>query len=243
MNEYYEANKRSLILLAIILFLLAVVLYFMVLRPLQTEYKNERNAINDLNHEIQLLEAQIQQLQEASQTTSLEQLILENKIPSERELDEYILALQQLELHTESRIETIEFKYDSNLDVAAEEEQEETSDNEAGNEEREVAVESDVNEEESDEEDETEENTVTPDPQLLNEKPDQLQVLTVSIEAISPNFDELIELLKLIENNQRISIVTSLEFTKPAEEAIYFSDDPTDIIPFEAVLTTFYYQE
>ncbi len=94
------------------------------------------------------------------------------------------------------------------------------------------------------ESEETEEDTeLTVDPVLLNEKPEQLQVLTVKIEGMSPDFDQFIELLKIIESQERISIVTSLHFTKPTEQDLYFSDDPSELIPFEAELTTFYFAE
>lgn len=246
MNEYYEANKRSLILLTVMLFLLAVVLYFMLLRPLLIDYKNEQKNITELNQEIELLQAQINQLKESSDDVSLEQLILENKVPSERELDEYILALQQLELHTESRIESIEFAYDSSLQMDESEQSEDTSSTETEEVAAEVEAEADDSDAEATEEastNEEESNVSAPDPELMNEKPAELQVMTIRISAISPNFEEIIELLKIIESNERISVVTSLEFTKPTETDIYFSENPSDIIPFEAELTTFYYAE
>lgn len=245
MNEYFEENKRSLIILAVMLFLLAAVVFFVLVRPLVKDYKAEQNRIEQLKNEIELLEAHIENLQDSSGEVDLKQLMLENKIPRERELDEYILALQQLELHTESRIDSIEFAYDSSFDVDEEEtgqsegEEAEETDSEA---ELESELEGgDADEEES--EDAEEETDVSIDPQLLNEKPEQLQVLTVKIEALSPDFDKFIELLKIIESQDRISIVTSLRFTKPTEQDLYFSDNPSDLIPFEAELTTFYFAD
>lgn len=244
MNEYFEENKRSLVLLASMLFILALVLFFVLLRPLMNEYKSEQKRIEDLQNEIELLEAQINNLKDTSDDVDLEQLILENKVPRERELDEYILALQQLELHTESRIDSINFTYDSSFDIEAEEESDET---EAEVTEPEADLEDeaegeDTDAEENDEEAE-EEVEVTVDPELLKEKPEQLQVMTVRIEAVSPDFEQFIELLKIIENNERISIVTNLHFTKPTEQDLYFTDEPSKIIPFEAELTTFYYAD
>lgn len=239
MNEYYEENKRSLILLAVMLFILALVLYFILLRPLLADYKSEEKKITDLENEIQLLEAQINNLKESSDDVDLEQLILENKVPSERELDEYILALQQLELYTESRIDSIDFTYDSSFQIDVVEEVEDQSEvtEEPGDD---ADTEGEETETESEE---TETTQPTIDPALLNDKPEQLQVMTVRVSAVSPDFDQLIELLKIIENNERISIVTSLNFTKPTEMDLYFADDPSSIIPFEAELTTFYYAE
>lgn len=261
MNEYFEENKRSLILLAVMLFLLALVLYFMLVRPMMTDYKNEVTQIENLNEEITLLEAQIESLQETSEDFDVEDLILENKIPTERELDEYILALQALELHTESKIDTIQFTYDSNIETEelVEEDEEETTDSEDEIEELEAEADDEVAEdaeeapEETDEdaeedavdEEEATEETEAPtiDPAILSEKPEDLHVMTVRISVVSPEFDEFIELLKLIENNDRISIVTNLDFAKPTEEDIYFAEDPSEEIEFDAEITTFYYAE
>lgn len=241
MNEYFEENKRSLILLAGMLFVLALVLYFILLRPLMADYKKEQQAIVDLNNEIQLLEAQITQFQETSNDVNLEQLILENKIPRERELDEYILALQQLELHTESKIESIQFAYDSSLEVDEVDSSESGESSEVDTDTEDETAEDDGQPETESSEEESTEPTI--DPTILNEKPEELQVMTVKINAISPDFDELIELLKIIESNERISIVTSLQFSKPTEQDLYFADDPSNVIQFEAELTTFYYVE
>lgn len=261
MNEYFEENKRSLILLASMLFVLAIVLYFMLVRPIMVDYKKEVEQIDQLNEEITLLETQIESLQEASEDFDVEDLILENKIPTKRELDEYILALQALELHTESAIETIQFTYDSSIeteDLTEDEEDttetEETEDLEDPTDEAEVTedeteetdeeAQEEEDEEEADEESEEDENPApTIDPEILSEKPENLHVMTVRISVVSPDFDEFIELLKLIEHNERISIVTNLNFTKPTEEDIYFSDESLDEIPFDAEITTFYYEE
>lgn len=248
MNEYFEQNKRSLLLLGGTLLLLAIILYFFLVRPVMADYKNEVQRIDDLNEEIELLEAQIENLKESPEEIDVDQLILENKIPSERELDEYILAIQQLELHTDSQIETIDFAYDSSFEID-EVEEEETEEASADEEEaledeleEETAIEDEADTMDADEaEEEATESEI--DPAILNEKPEDLHVMTVRISALSPNFDEFIELLKLIESNDRISIVTSLEFSKPTEEDIYFSNNPAERISFDAEITTFYYKQ
>src|SRR5690606_37879336 len=221
------------------------VVFFVLVRPLVKDYKAEQNRIEQLKNEIELLEAHIENLQDSSGEVDLKQLMLENKIPRERELDEFILALQQLELHTESRIDSIEFAYDSSFEVeTAEEEETDGADGEEMDLEAEIEEEVEGEKTEQEEREETEEDTeLTVDPVLLNEKPEQLQVLTVKIEGMSPNFDQFIELLKIIESYERISIVTSLHFTKPTEEDLHFSNDPSELIPFEAELTTFYFAE
>src|SRR5699024_8685029 len=149
MNDYFEENKRSLILLTSLLFILALVLFFVIVRPLMMDYKIEVNQIADLQAEIELLETKLKTLeQETPDEYNLDQLMLENKIPSERELDEYILTIQQLELQTKSKIEQINFTYDSGFETeAAPEEADEADQTEELEEELDEAVENDTNEE------------------------------------------------------------------------------------------------
>lgn len=248
MNEYFEANKRSLFILAGLLFILAIVLYFILVRPLVNDYQGEVRKISDLKEEIAQLEARLESLdEETPDGFDVEQLILENKIPTERELDEYILAIQQLELHTESKIESITFAYDSSIETepAPEEESEENDeDSDEADTDAEVDEEADEEADESDDSEEADEvNTPTLDAEFLSVLPENLYVMSISLEVTSPNFDEFLELIKLIEANERISIVTNLDFTKPTEEDIYFSDVPLEDIPFNVEIATFYYME
>src|SRR5690625_5207407 len=113
MNEFYAENRRALLLLAGLLLILAIVLYFILLRPQMADLKRQEAAAVQLKDEIASLEKQIEDLEVGKEEVDLEQLILENKIPRERDLDAYILGLQRLELLTESKIESIQFAYDS----------------------------------------------------------------------------------------------------------------------------------
>ena len=227
MNEYFQENKRSLFILTGLFFILIIVLYVVLLRPLMADLSSKENAISSAKDEIQILEKKLDNFELDQTEVDVEQLKLENKIPKERELDDYILSLQQLEVITNSKIEKIEFMYDSNLDDV-EKEVENIEDHQMG--------------ESLDSEDEEKEEDVQIDPAILDEKPEDLQIFTVKVTAASPEFDDFIELLKAIENQERISIVSKLKFIKPTEYDLYFEDLPT-AISVEAELTTFYYPE
>ena len=231
MNEYFQENKRSLFILAGLFFILIVVLYVVLLRPLIADLSSKEKAISSAKDEIHILEKKLENFELETADMDIEQLKLENKIPMKRELDEYILSLQQLEVTTNSKIEKIEFMYDSNLDDV-EEETENIEDNEETVQE--------VENLESEDEENAEEIQI--DPVILDEKPEELQIITVKVTAASPEFEDFIELLKAIENQERISIVSKLKFIKPTEYDLYFEDLPT-AIAFEAELTTFYYAE
>lgn len=239
MNEYFQENKRSMLLLTGLLFILALVLFFILLRPLMSDLKRQELATIQIQDEITQLEQEIEEFGSITEEVDLEELILENKIPRQRDLDAYILGLQRLEFFTESKIETINFAYDSSINIdAVEEEDAESEETADGN--NEADENTDADDDEVSPEITTE---VTIDPTILNEKPEGLEVMTVRISVVSANFDEFIELLKVIENDNRISIVTNLQFTKPAENELYFEDDPSKVVSFEAELTTFYYTD
>lgn len=227
MIEYFQENKRSLFILTGLFFILIVVLYVVLLRPLMADLSSREKEINSAKDEIQILEKKLDNFELDQTDVDVEQLKLESKIPKERELDDYILSLQQLEVITNSKIEKIEFMYDSNLDDV-EKEVENIEDHQMG--------------ESLDSEDEEKEEDVQIDPAILDEKPEDLQIFTVKVTAASPEFDDFIELLKAIENQERISIVSKLKFIKPTEYDLYFEDLPT-AISVEAELTTFYYPE
>jgi len=240
MNDYIQENKRAVILLTVVLFLLTIVLYYFLLRPQMIDLSNKRDDVEAMEEQLRELEQKITSYQENGLDIEVEQLLLEKKVPTERKLDEYIISLQRLEAITDSKIEKIEFVYDSNFEIdeetseGTEEGSEVTEENSEENEAEDV-LEENENDESEDE--------INVDPVILNEKPEELQIITVKLTAISPDFEDFIKLLELIENDERISIVTNLQFNKLTEDDIFLVENPLDIIPFEAELTTFYYAE
>lgn len=235
MNEYFRENKRALILITVALFILAIVLFFFLLRPLVKDLSSKKDAINSAEGELHILEQKIATYTETNLEYDIDQLVYEKKIPLERMLDEYILSLQRLELITKSKIEKIEFVYDSQFEM----DETESEAEELVEQEDELLME----ENDSQNEDESEVGEVVVDPVIMNEKPEELQEMTVKLTAISPDFKEFIEFLKVIENQERISIVTKLYFLRPTEVDTFFAENPLETVPFEVELTTFYYAE
>jgi len=242
MNDYIEENKRSLFILAGALFVLVGVLFFVLVYPMMTDLKRNQTNIESKKTDIELLEAELANIGTEEIEFDEETLANMKKIPRERKLDEYILALQALELTNNSKIESVAFAYDSSMYLEETEEGAETPEEYMDEEESDTNEESDETEEESDEEEtETDEDdTPTIDPVILQEKPEQLQVMTVSMTAQSPSYKDFLALIETIEDMERISIVTNLHFSQPSEED-EFIEDPMNTVPFEAEITTFYY--
>src|SRR5690625_6170286 len=110
MNEYIQANKRSLYMLTGLLLLLAIVLFFLVLRPLMQDVDAQERTNEAKREDIQLLETQIKNMKEQLEAEDPDQLVLEEKVPLERKVDEYILSLEKLEDKTNSEISNIDRK-------------------------------------------------------------------------------------------------------------------------------------
>src|SRR5690625_97717 len=224
MSDFLEENKRGLLLLLGLFIILAIALYFLFVQPLQADVSSRETGINSKQKEIAALEKKIKEVQAEIETTDIEQLLLNKTIPESRELDEYIISLQKLEHQTDSRIDSIDFLYDSSI---------------ADHDDKDIV---ETNEEESeDNEDNEEEVDFEPDPIIIQEKPDGLEVMTVRVSAKSPTFDDFIELLEVIERQERVSIVSRVQFTSPTGFDEVFADELEEDIPFEIELTTFYF--
>src|SRR5690625_190754 len=164
MNDYIQENKRSLYMLVGLLFLLAIVLFFLVLRPVIKDLEAQKRTNQEKEEDIELLELQLANMKKQLEEEDPEQLVLENKVPLERKIDEYILSLKQLENKTNSEISNIEFIYDSSMEVL---------EDEAAS---------------SEDAEESEESEESPAAEVILGKPEELQAITVRFTATSPSF-------------------------------------------------------
>jgi len=199
-----------------LLFLLAIVLFFLVLRPVIKDLEAQKRTNQEKEEDIELLELQLANMKKQLEEEDPEQLVLENKVPLERKIDEYILSLKQLENKTNSEISNIEFIYDSSMEVL---------EDEAAS---------------SEDAEESEESEESPAAEVILGKPEELQAITVRFTATSPSFKDFVKLLETIEQEERISIVSNIEFRQTTD---YTSSEDEERVSFDVHLTTFYYQK
>src|SRR5690625_485745 len=115
MNNMFEENRSTFLMLVGLMFVLLMVLYFAFISPLLSDLKEKKSSQVDLQNDIAVLEKKLQQLDESEEEFEQEQLELQKKIPLTRELEEIVLILQEIELHSSSVIEEINFYYDGSL--------------------------------------------------------------------------------------------------------------------------------
>ncbi|MFD2046320.1 hypothetical protein ACFSTA_10930 [Ornithinibacillus salinisoli] len=77
----------------------------------------------------------------------------------------------------------------------------------------------------------------------LEEKPDNLEVISITITVTSPDYEHFHEFIKQIEEQERLMTVSSLNFQKPAEKEIQIKENQAETITSNVTISTFYYKK
>lgn len=210
MNHLFQEKKGSFFLLVILLFILSIVLYIFFVNPINAELKQEKTSLASLETEVQALEMKIENLE--SQKAELVEL--EKRVPLNPNLNLLLMSLQSVANDSSSNIDNIEFRYDGMLSELNSGEDVETIENE-GTEEAEV-----------------EDNNNPPALMLEGSMPNELRLITASIDVVTSNYGNFMTFLKGLEQLDRISIVEGVRFTNSNEN-----------FTFTVELSTFYYGE
>lgn len=264
MKNLFQENRNAFLLLLGLFFLLLLTVYFLFYRPLQDDLEQMQNQEDSLQDVIAQLEEEKKSL-EAQEETSVEdinRLRFDQIIPDSPDLETLILTLNEIELVTDSKIEYIGFGYDGNmpeLNGLEDEEGEDGAQVESDTEENEI-LETEEEVEQDEENNESEENESIEPVINLSEVPEGLQILNITLEISSPDYEHFQALLQEIEKQQRKMIVTNLQFNKPAENELIFGivDEEAEEVEGEAEeadgetfdetitatmnITTFYYE-
>lgn len=244
MNEFFQENRKALFGFIILLFLLLIALYFALLRPLTSDLKRTERAMETLEEDIHRLKIAMENEEEEKTAWNLESL--RKKVPADKELDPLLLTLDEIEAVSNSRIENIDFTYEADLPegALAEEESEEQVDEEVGDEEIEEVDEGEegedtdeeIAEEEADEAEEEKERERV----IFSEIPEELHTISVSMTVYSPDYEHFRRFLVEMYRSERILLVESLSFEKPAETELLMNPEE-ETISFTIDFLTFYH--
>lgn len=219
MNEFFQENRRVLFGLIILLFILFIVLYFAFLRPLTSDLKGTERAIETIEDEVEGLKVTVEN--EEGEETAWDMVDIRKKVPAEKELDPFLLTLEEIEAVSGSRIENIDFAYDGELPEATLSEE----DAEDGKETEEAENDEEVEEREGID---------------LSEIPEGLRTISVSMTVYSPDYEHFRQFLVEIYKSERIMLVDGLTFEKPAESQL-LENPKEETISFTIDFLTFYY--
>ncbi|SFQ48080.1 hypothetical protein SAMN05421670_2274 [Psychrobacillus psychrotolerans] len=228
MNDLFS-NKQTgyLVVSALIAVLLGAIYYFLVY-PMSEEKNSKEVTISTVRSEIALLDSQLTApVEEGEDKNSFQ---LEKKVPLTRELDMLIKSIEEVDLVSEAKIESIEFNNydeivaDSTLVSSEEEASPETNDA-------------------TTEETEGEQPAETPVSPVANSTlPPQLKLITFNINILTKDYDHLNIFIKELESIERIKRIDQIELLIPGEESL-LDVEFKDVISARIQVTTFFYDE
>ena len=227
MNDLFS-NKQTgyLVISALIAVMLGANYYFLVY-PMSEEKNSKEVTISTVRNEIALLDSQLTAPVEEGEDKKTFQL--EKKVPLTRDLDMLIKSIEEVDLVSEAKIESIEFNnYDESVAdsplVPTEEAFPEANDVTTEETEGELPAETPVS------------------PVANSTLPPQLKLITFNINILTKDYDHLNTFIKELESIERIKRIDQIEFLLPGEESL-LELDYKEAISARIQVTTFYYDE
>ncbi len=229
MKQSLNDNKSLAILLGVVVFLMLGAFYYYVIYPKSEVKKQTIQAISQLQTEIMTLEQQVAVLS-AVDTDDVDDFGLRKKLPVQRELDNLLRTIHEVEVMSDSQIVNIRFNnYD---DEVAQAESLKSKDETAGV--------SDGTEDSASEEEADKAKPVTPI--NIEALPKELKLMSLELEMLVLDETHLMGFLKELEGIERIIRIDRVEFQEPGEVELT-KLAPDKRIPVTVQLTTFYAED
>lgn len=231
MKDAMNENKTLVLLLSILAVVILGALYYYIVLPKIEHEKNIANSIQSLTTETRQLEQKVLSLsqEEDAQENTFE---LRKKLPATRAVSSLLLSLQEAELLSKAKIQSIAFNnYDGLVSESGygrtEEEEEEV--------EEEIDQEDDVEIDESEEE--------VPETKIdVTTLPDALKLLSFSIQVEVQDYDHLLIFIREIEAIERVKRIEDIQFNQQGEEELT-KKEPDESMFVTLQITTFYSEE
>ncbi|WP_342559658.1 hypothetical protein NSQ95_11595 [Psychrobacillus sp. FSL W7-1457] len=240
MNELVSNKRNAYLITGALILLLLFAIYYFIISPLKDEKYSKEISVEVLQGEVASLKEQYDSFQ-ASDVKVDNVFALESKVPYERELDELLLSLEQVELISDSKIEAIEFNnYDGILDqMQLELYQEDSIEEDTTQTEEDVQT-----ERESESTDEAEGTIEEPPSSPVADAPlpANLKLITFNVSVQTKNYEHLVLLIEEIENLERVLRVDQITMNAPGEQELLDEELPT-ATSATIQLTTFFHKE
>lgn len=227
MYNLFQENKRIFFILITLLFILLIILYFIVLQPIFAQKRNTENSSEGVNTTISQLQQELADTKDED-TFDPEKYTYDKKLPESKELDELLLKFEKMEAISSNRIIKMDFSYVGSIP--------ETGVDKTGDETEETETSTEESSDESTKED------IEPAIDISN-KPEALQPIIIDMEVAAPDHDHFQQFLTEIEKEERLTVVSTLEFEKPAEQELVRAEEPIEEVVFKIQLMTFYYEK
>ena len=225
MNELVSDKRTGYLLIVALVAVLLGALYFFLVSPLQQEKQSKEVVISNVRNEIELLSTQLTAPSEVEEDSFL----LEKKVPLSRELNRLVQSIEEVELISEARVESVNF---NNYDEIV-------ADSSLAAIDEEVALNEPVATDEASTEGEiVTEAPVSPIASTI--LPPQLKLITFDITVWTKDYEHLSTFIKEIESIERIYRIDAIEFSLLGEEELY-DLEVQDAVSATIQVTTFYY--
>ncbi|MGE7983202.1 potassium transporter [Solibacillus sp. NPDC093137] len=236
MNSISSSKNGTLLIVIALAMALLFAMYYYVVKPKQDEEQMIRSEINSLHTEIAAIEETLATNQSQQSQTNENEFALRKKVPDNREIDELILSIEEMQYVTDSRIQSIDFNnYDALVSSSGLQDPLSTPETEEG------AV-SDLTQSAIDQTEDTEASEELPVSTIAVETlPPSLKLVTFNINVAAPNDVNLLQFVEEIEKKERVMRIDIIDFALPGEED-KFTEEASEIVTADIQVTTFYYE-
>lgn len=236
MNSISSSKNGTLLIVIALAMALLFAMYYYVVKPKQDEEQMIRSEINSLHTEITAIEETIATNESQQSKTNVSEFALRKKVPDNREIDELILSIEEIQYVTDSRIQSIDFNnYDALVSSSG------LQDPLSTQETKEEAV-TESTENTTDQTEDTEASEQLPVSTIAVETlPPSLKLVTFNINVAAQNDVNLLQFIEEIEKKERVMRIDIIDFALPGEED-KFTEEASEIVTADIQVTTFYYE-
>lgn len=243
MDSIRENKRAAFLLLGALVALIVAGVYYLYIMPLQDQNEAKRNANALVQAEIVALQEQAGDGEEEVPLQD-DPYELMKKVPNQLELDKIIRTIEEIELITDTRVGSVTFNgYDTEGVTGFVQDEEE----EVVNEEPEQQAEDPATDEETpepgDSSTEAREEAAAEETPMstisVTDLPLELRMITMTVDITAETEDQLVAIMKEIENLERVYRIDSIDTGLPGEEQI--ASEADEQISASLTITTFYY--
>lgn len=258
MNSISSSKNGTLLLVIALAMALLFAVYYYVVKPKEDEAQAVRTEITGLETEVSAIEQSLAELNAQHSQTDVNEFTLRKKVPANREIDALILAMEEIEYVTGSRVQSIEFNnYDALVSSSGLQDPLYTPEPEEGATDGSEPIETNESTEASNSTEMTEsteptEDTETTEGEVPAEElpistiavetlPPSLKLITFNINVAAPNGVSMLQFIEEIEKKDRVMRIDLIDFALPGEED-QFTEEASEILTANIQITTFYYE-
>lgn len=228
MKDTLNENRNLMVLLGILVIVIFMGLYYYLVWPKIEAQKTLENSIDTLKNESKRLQNEVMTLTIDEEPIGNE-YELRKKMPEKRGLNELLRSLQEVELVSKAKIQSIVFNHYDGL----------VSESSLG-----LQEEEDLGENtEEEEEEENEQAVEKPETKIdISALPNELKLLSFGLQVEVQDHDHLLLFMEEIEKIERLKRIESIQFSQVGEVELSV-ESPDESIVVTIQVTTFYSEE